>query len=141
MATRYTTTGSIRGGCAHLHRTREAAARCLARDERGCATQGGYSDRRVVEIETGYHVYYAPDGSGETYLGLADTLRDAYRLAAEHHRGEALGLEESMYGTARAAGHVAGYSAPDEPEEREPVAWFGAGGWYCAIRLVPQEVD
>jgi hypothetical protein len=44
----YTTVGSVRGCCDHVHLDREAAERCLARDREGCASQGGYSDRRVV---------------------------------------------------------------------------------------------
>jgi len=44
----YTTKGSIRGCCGHQHRTIEAAQRCADRDHAGCARQGGYSDRRVV---------------------------------------------------------------------------------------------
>jgi len=47
----YICTGSVRGECGHQHRTQEAAERCLARDQRGCAMQGGYSDRRVVAVE------------------------------------------------------------------------------------------
>ena len=43
----YTCRGSVRGGCGHRHRTLEGAARCCAADQRGCARQGGYSDRRV----------------------------------------------------------------------------------------------
>jgi len=46
----YTTTGSIRGCCGHTHRSEETATKCLERDRRGCASQGGYSDRRVVPI-------------------------------------------------------------------------------------------
>ena len=48
---RYTTWGSIRGGCDHEHRTLGAAYRCLRRDERGCAAQGGYSDRRIRALD------------------------------------------------------------------------------------------
>lgn len=43
----YTTQGSVRGSCGHVHRTERAAEACAARDERGCASQGGYSDRGV----------------------------------------------------------------------------------------------
>jgi len=48
--TYYTTSGSVRGQCGHHHRTREAAERCLERDRRGCRSQGGYSDRKEIEI-------------------------------------------------------------------------------------------
>lgn len=47
---RFTTTGSVRGGCGHVHLTRAAAEKCLDRDHRGCVTQGGYSDRKVVTV-------------------------------------------------------------------------------------------
>jgi len=45
----YTTIGSVRGDCGHKHRNIWAAARCLANDQAGCASQGGYSDRRITE--------------------------------------------------------------------------------------------
>lgn len=44
----YTTDGSVRGCCGHLHRTIRAAAVCLREDMDGCVKQGGYSDRGVV---------------------------------------------------------------------------------------------
>lgn len=54
MAT-YTTYGNVRGGCGHRHQTSEAAERCLARDQAGCRSQGGYSDRSVAVVgEDGY---------------------------------------------------------------------------------------
>lgn len=46
----YTTAGSIRGCCGHTHRTLSGALRCLQRDEDGCGSQGGYSDRRIVRL-------------------------------------------------------------------------------------------
>ena len=49
-AVRWTTEGPVRGSCGHMHRTEEAALACLDRDSRGCASQGGYSDRRVVTV-------------------------------------------------------------------------------------------
>jgi hypothetical protein len=49
----WTTTGEVRGGCGHRHRTATGVARCLVRDERGCAAQGAYSDRRIVEVTHG----------------------------------------------------------------------------------------
>jgi len=51
MTTYYRTTGSVRGDCGHRHRTLSGAIRCLRRDQSGCAGQGGYSDRRIVEID------------------------------------------------------------------------------------------
>lgn len=44
----YTTTGSVRGCCGHKHRSIATAKRCIDKDQAGCATQGGYSDRHVV---------------------------------------------------------------------------------------------
>lgn len=49
--TTYTTKGSVRGCCGHKHRTLEAAVRCVRGDQRGCQSQGGYSDRRVVRTD------------------------------------------------------------------------------------------
>lgn len=48
---RATCIGSVRGCCGHAHRSIEAAEACIARDQRGCESQGGYSDRRVVTAE------------------------------------------------------------------------------------------
>ena len=47
----YTTQGNVRGCCGHKHRTIEAAKRCADRDQAGCASQGGYSDRSVVRYD------------------------------------------------------------------------------------------
>lgn len=51
MVVRYTTWGSVRGGCGHLHRTREGAEKCLARDRRLCRMLGGVSDRTLRRID------------------------------------------------------------------------------------------
>ena len=56
--TRYTTEGSVRGSCGHRHRTLDAARACLRRDENGCASQGGYSDRVITDA----------DGSGRKFF-------------------------------------------------------------------------
>lgn len=58
----FITLGSVRGACPHIHRTEEAAARCLARDQRGCASQGGYSDRQIYRVDGDY--VYESDGQG-----------------------------------------------------------------------------
>ena len=58
--TRYTTQGDVRGCCGHHHRTPEAALRCLLADQAGCKSQGGYSDRRIVEHDD--------DGSRELHV-------------------------------------------------------------------------
>jgi len=49
----YTTYGSVRGCSAAKHRTREAAQRAVAKDQRICAQQGSRSDRRVVVLIDG----------------------------------------------------------------------------------------
>lgn len=61
----YRTIGSVRGDCGHHHRTLSGAARCLRRDEAGCASQGGYSDRSV-ELVISYepHECPVPDSRG-----------------------------------------------------------------------------
>lgn len=77
----YSTYGSVRGCCGHRHATREAAEKCLARDRAGCASQGGYSDRSVVEVDDDGRLYHdiASDewvpGHGSASCGAA-TLSD-----------------------------------------------------------------
>lgn len=41
--------GDVRGDCGHKHLSLETAERCLLRDKDGCADQGGYSDRVILE--------------------------------------------------------------------------------------------
>lgn len=53
MSTHYTARGPVRGCCGHKHRSLEAALRCVNRDQSGCASQGGYSDRSVYAVEDG----------------------------------------------------------------------------------------
>ncbi len=53
MKTYYTTVGRVRGECGHKHRTVTAAQACAERDDDGCATQGGYSDRSIRAVENG----------------------------------------------------------------------------------------
>lgn len=47
--TYYVTRGSVRGECGHHHRTISGALACLSRDQSGCHSQGGYSDRDVYD--------------------------------------------------------------------------------------------
>lgn len=47
----YTTWGSVRGDCGHVHQTEASATVCLIKDQKGCLKNGGYSDRRVRKIE------------------------------------------------------------------------------------------
>jgi hypothetical protein len=50
---KWTCEGSVCGECGHTHRSLDAALRCCAVHHRGCATQGGYSDRRPVRLDHG----------------------------------------------------------------------------------------
>lgn len=84
-----------------------------------------------------YNVYHAPEGSSGVFLGTATSLRQARKMAAKHARNPGSGLDASLWDTARVAGHCAGYSAPDTAGElSEPTAWFGRGGWYCAVPVI-----
>lgn len=74
----------------------------------------------------GYNVYYAPDGCAEEFVGFAASIEEARTMTGR-------GLEESLYGTAQAAG----MSAPDKSHEAdEPAEWFGAEGWHCAVPVM-----
>lgn len=55
----WTTVGSVRGCCGHAHRSEDTAYRCLAGDRDGCASQGGYSDRRVIDVSGGDDYSYS----------------------------------------------------------------------------------
>jgi hypothetical protein len=83
------------------------------------------------------YVFFCPEG-GMTYLGECTNLKEAKHMAAQHNRGELLGLEASQYGTARAVGPqgVNGLCPPPAIEE-ETVAFFGRGGNYCACLAEP----
>ena len=58
----YTTYGHVRRLCGHHHRSESAAGQCVARDQNGCASQGGYSDRSVYAIDSDGYLAHA-DGS------------------------------------------------------------------------------
>lgn len=47
---RFTTSGPVRGDCGHKHKYLRTAQECLDKDQKGCAQQGGYSDRVIVEV-------------------------------------------------------------------------------------------
>ena len=49
----YVATGNVRGSCDHHHKTAQTAQKCADRDQAGCKTQGGYSDRYVHLIIEG----------------------------------------------------------------------------------------
>ncbi len=64
----YTVWGTIRGGCGHAHRTLQGAVRCLERDQNGCQSRGGYSDREIRVISdrkdaVSYDTVFGPGGS------------------------------------------------------------------------------
>jgi len=63
---RYTTWGPVRGDCGHEHRTMRAACECVERDQRGCAKQGGYTDRHLRVLDPGHTVneYDTTQGPG-----------------------------------------------------------------------------
>lgn len=54
----YTTCGSVRGCCGHKHGSILAAEKCLARDQKGCRSQGGYSDREVETIGVYHYLHH-----------------------------------------------------------------------------------
>ena len=51
----YTTDGSVRGTCGHVHKTIASAMQCLQRDRNSCGRLGGgaYSDRDIVRLDGG----------------------------------------------------------------------------------------
>lgn len=55
-AVHYVAYGSVRGECAHEHRTIAAAQACCRKDQRDCGSLGGgaYSDRSVYAVEDGH---------------------------------------------------------------------------------------
>jgi hypothetical protein len=55
----YSTYGSVRGCCGHRHQTADAVQRCADRDQARCASQGGYSDRSVCEVNEDGVLYYS----------------------------------------------------------------------------------
>jgi len=53
----FSTYGSVRGCCGHRHKSRAAAEKCLANDQAGCKSQGGYSDREIVLVGDDDYLY------------------------------------------------------------------------------------
>lgn len=80
-----------------------------------------------------YRVYRAPDGGGTFFCGEYATLQEAIEAA----ENEPAGLARCAWGTARAAGHCGGKTAPsNEGEESdEPESWHGTEGWHCVVRV------
>src|SRR5690606_41669531 len=70
----------------------------------------------------GFHVYYAPEGSAESFCGYVPVvdgdLRAALAVCREIADSGRDGLPEHLYETARAAGHVCGMTAPRSEERR-----------------------
>ena len=88
----------------------------------------------------GFHVYYAPEGSAESFCGYVPVvdgdLRAALAVCREIADSGRDGLPEHLYETARAAGHVYGMAAPDKSREaEEPYDWFGPEGEHCAVAV------
>lgn len=79
-----------------------------------------------------YRVYEAREGHDLVYCGEYPTYDEAVRIAET----EPDGLPESLWGTAKSAGHVAGKQAPEAVEEcEEPESWHGREGWHCVVRV------
>lgn len=81
-----------------------------------------------------YRVYEAKDGCDPCFVGEYLYLSEAEEAAEAEHGG----LPRAMWGTALAAGHCAGQSAPSplaagEREATEPLSWHGASGWHCVV--------
>ena len=64
MKTTYSCIGNVRGDCGHKHRTLSGARKCLERDQSGCESQGGYSDRYIIGTDC---KCYSVDGSNDLY--------------------------------------------------------------------------
>lgn len=80
-----------------------------------------------------YRIYFAPAGSDLEFLGEFRTLESAIKKANSASCRLTVGLPASDWETARAAGQVAGMTAPDirGEEEEEPIEWIGD---FCIVR-------
>lgn len=47
---------NVRGNCGHKHRTIDSAEKCCQRDQAGCKSQGGYSDRSIQKFAGGEEI-------------------------------------------------------------------------------------
>ena len=82
-------------------------------------------------MKTAYRVYDAAEGCDLIFCGEYDTLAEAQSIAA----AEPAGLGQSLWDTARAAGHCAGMTAPEGGDESdEPISWHGEHHCVCAVR-------
>ena len=83
-------------------------------------------------MSTTYRIYLAPDGCDPEYCGE----RDTYQEAVAYAETEPAGLEQSLWETARVAGHCGGMMAPGYgAESDEPMSWHGAAGWHCVVEV------
>lgn len=64
---KFTTYGDVRGQ-GKVFDTQHAAENSLAADQRGCAKQGGYSDRQVVAIDEDGYLRQIEDGKAAGYI-------------------------------------------------------------------------
>lgn len=80
-------------------------------------------------MTNGYNVYDAPKGFSERYIGIAVSVEEARKLAKRFEDGSISSLEESLFYTAKIAGHCGGLSAPDKSgEDDEPAEYTGKNG-------------
>jgi hypothetical protein len=82
-----------------------------------------------------YRVYWAPEGAGLSFVGDYPTMDDAHAAASADERG----LHESMWGTARAAGHVGGLIAPPQATEDEHGGWAGPDGHHYIVGITERK--
>ena len=90
----WVTEGPVRGGCGHKHRSEDAAAACIQRDNRNVKKGGGpraYSDRVVVAVE-------GPGPGGAPKLGEVFELRLPAEMRARIAKAaEASGVTSSQW--------------------------------------------
>lgn len=80
-----------------------------------------------------YHVIRIPDGAGQEYFGSASTLGAARSLVKKADSGEIVPLPQSLYDTARKAGHVMGIPAPPPLDNLSVAEWTGNDGFYAIM--------
>lgn len=79
----YTTWGSVRGGCHHVHLHIWTADRCATLDHQACQEAGAYGDRSVRLIFKRDHarVYHPIYGPGVPVLAVEPTWQRAIEEA------------------------------------------------------------
>lgn len=120
------TAGDLDGVLEHLRAAREVET------EHGDDPATSELVEKLIEPKTAWRVYCCPDGCCASYCGEYDTQEEAEAIA----ESEPVGLEESLWATARAAGHCAGMTAPGDGEEDEPLSWHGAAGYHCVVKVI-----